>query len=177
MTLERIAAAMHRIESILRRRPTTAVQQDAPAIARWQSGMRVVSKHPNGASVATDMPSELGGTGDLVTPGWLWRAALGSCLTTRIVMAAAAEGMDLTTVEVETSSRSDVRGLLGMPDASGTVPCPAPGGVQFNVRIGARGASSERLHALIAHSQACSPMQAALTKALPVAISIEVLEG
>ena len=93
MTMERIAAAIHRVESILKRRPTTAVHEDAPAIARWQSGTRVVSEHPNGASVATDMPSELGGTGDLVTPGWLWRAALGSCLTTRIVMAAAAEGM------------------------------------------------------------------------------------
>ncbi len=177
MSMERIAAALHRVESILRRRPAAAVHEDAPALARWQSGTRVVTRHPDGASVETDLPSELGGTGDRVTPGWLWRAALGSCLTTRIVLAAAAEGVDLTTVEVETRSRSDVRGLLGLCDESGAVPCSAPGDVQLKVRLGARGMSSERLHALVIQSQCLSPMQMAVTRALPLDIVIEVLES
>lgn len=176
MSMERIAAALHRVESILRRRPAAAVHEDAPALACWQSGTRVVTKHPDGASVQTDLPSELGGTGDRLTPGWLWRAALGSCLTTRIVMAAAAEGLDLTSVEVETRSRSDVRGLLGVCDELGNVPCSAPGQVQMRVRIAARGVSSERLQALVRQSQSLSPVQMAATRALPVDLAVEVLE-
>jgi uncharacterized OsmC-like protein len=183
MTMERIAAALHRVETVLRRRPEAGLHADAPAVSRWDSGTRVVSSHPNGASVATDMPSELGGMGEEVTPGWLWRAALSSCLATRIVMAAAVEGIDLASVEVQANSRTDVRGLLGMDAASGVMgaasggaPSPEPGDVQLHVRIRAPEVSPERLRALVERSQACSPVQAAATRALPVAVSVEVLE-
>jgi len=176
MTIERIAAALHRVESILQRRPGAGLSDDAPAVARWEGGARVVSSHPGGVSVATDMPSELGGMGEEVTPGWLWRAALSSCLATRIVMAAAVDGIDLTSVEVLASSRSDLRGLLGMKAASGAVPSPAPSDVQLHVRIQAADASRERLQALVARSQACSPMQIAAIRALPIEVSVEVLE-
>jgi uncharacterized OsmC-like protein len=174
--MERIAAALHRVESILKRRPEAGLHGDAPAVARWEGGARVVSSHPNGASVATDLPSELGGTGDAFTPGWLWRAALSSCLATRIVMAAAVDGIDLGSVEVQASSRSDVRGLLGMKDDSGVPLSPAPSDVQLHVRIRAPEVSHERLHALIAHSQACSPVQIAAAQALPIEVRVEVLE-
>ena len=176
MAMERIAAALHRVESILQRRPAIGLQDDAPAVARWEGGARVVSRHPKGASVATDMPSELGGSGEEVTPGWLWRAALSSCLATRIVMAAAVDGIDLTRVEVLASSRSDLHGLLGMKAASGAVAGPEPGDVRLHVRICAPSVSHERLQALVAYSQACSPMQAAALRALPVEVSVEVLE-
>ena len=63
--------------------------------------------------MATDLPSELGGTGDAFTPGWLWRAALSSCLATRIVMAAAVDGIDLGSVEVQASSRLEATVPLG----------------------------------------------------------------
>jgi uncharacterized OsmC-like protein len=174
--MERIAAALHRVESILKRRPEAGLHGDAPAVARWEGGARVVSRHPNGASVTTDLPSELGGAGDAVTPGWLWRAALSSCLATRIVMAAAVDGIDLSSVEVQASSRSDVRGLLGMKDDSGVPLSPAPSDVQLHVRIRAPEVSHERLHALIAHSQACSPVQIAAGQALPIEVRVEVLE-
>ena len=100
MTTERIATALARIESILTRRPEAAMHADEPAAARWEGGTRVLARHPNGDSVATDLPPELGGSAAGVTPGWLWRAALSSCLTTRIVMAAAVAGIDLSGVEV-----------------------------------------------------------------------------
>jgi uncharacterized OsmC-like protein len=177
MTMERIAAALHRVDSILTRRPEAARHGDASAVARWEGGARVVSRHPNGASVATDMPAELGGTGEEVTPGWLWRAALSSCLATRIVMGAAVDGIDLASLEVSANSRSDLRGLLGMKAASGEVPSPAPTDVQLHVRIRAREVSRERLQALVERSQACSPMQAAASRALPIELSVEVLEG
>jgi uncharacterized OsmC-like protein len=176
MTMQRIAAALHRVESILKRRPEAGQHADAPAVARWEGGARVVSSHPNGASVATDLPFELGGMGEEVTPGWLWRAALSSCLATRIVAAAAVDGIDLTSVEVAATSRSDLRGLLGMKAASGAAPSPGPSDVQLHVRIRAPEVSHERLQALIAHSQACSPVQVAATRGLPIEVSVEVLE-
>ena len=176
MTMERIAAAVHRVESILQRRPEAGLHADAPAVARWEGGARVVSRHPNGASVATDLPSELGGMGDEVTPGWLWRAALSSCLATRIVMAAAVEGIDLSSVEVLASSRSDLRGVLGMKAASGAALSAGPSDVQLHVRIRAPAVSHERLQALVAHSQACSPVSIAASQALPIEMRVEVLE-
>ncbi len=176
MTMERIAAALHRVDSILTRRPEAAQHRDAPAVAHWEGGARVVSTHPNGAWVATDLPAELGGMGEEVTPGWLWRAALGSCLATRIVMAAAVEGIELKSLEVLAKSRSDLRGLLGMKAASGEVPSPAPTDVQLHVRIRALEVSRERLQALVEHSQARSPVQAAASRAQPIEVSVEVLE-
>jgi hypothetical protein len=41
MAIEDIAAAMHRVESILRRRPEIGLHDDAPAISRWQGGTRI----------------------------------------------------------------------------------------------------------------------------------------
>jgi len=94
MAKEDIAAAVQRVESVLQRRPATGIHDDAPATARLQSGLRVIASHANGTQMPTDMPSELGGSGDRITPGWLFRAGLASCLTTRIAMGAAAEGID-----------------------------------------------------------------------------------
>jgi uncharacterized OsmC-like protein len=175
MSAERMAAALHRIESILKRRPELGVHADAPALARWEGGARVVSSHPNGSSIATDMPTELGGMGEGVTPGWLWRAALSSCLATRIVMAAAVEGIDLASVEVAANSKSDLRGLMGMKSACGAIPAAEPSDVQLHVRIQAPGTADERLRALVAQSQTCSPVQAAVTRAVTVEVSVEVL--
>ena len=124
MTMQTIAAAMQRVESVFQRRPEAGLADDTPATAHWESGTRVVSRHPNGTQVVTDMPSEIGGSGDQVTPGWLLRAALASCAATRIAMAAAAAGVELTTLDVAASSRSDARGLLGMVNADGQ-PVPA----------------------------------------------------
>ena len=74
MAAQDLAAALERVQSVLRRRPETGLHDDAPATARWDNGLRVVSHHANGTQVPTDMPSEFGGTGDHVTPGWLLRA-------------------------------------------------------------------------------------------------------
>jgi hypothetical protein len=114
-----LATALQRVHAVLQRRPDSGLHDDAPATARWSGGTRVVASHANGAQVATDMPAELGGTGDQVTPGWLFRAGFASCAATSIVMAAAREGITLQTLELKASSRSDARGLLGMADANG----------------------------------------------------------
>ncbi|MEJ7688909.1 MAG: hypothetical protein WKG52_19115, partial [Variovorax sp.] len=88
MTMQDIAAALQRVEAVLQRRPETGLHDDAPAAARWERGTRVVTHHASGAQMATDMPGELGGSGDQVTPGWLFRAGLASCAATSIVVSA-----------------------------------------------------------------------------------------
>jgi uncharacterized OsmC-like protein len=174
MTLQNIAAAMQRVESVLTRRPQVGLHDDAPATARWQSGMRVASRHANGTELLTDMPTELGGSGDQVTPGWLFRAGLASCLATRIAMGAAAAGFELTMLEVLVNSRSDLRGLFGMSEAAGEPVCAGPLEVQLLVRITAPGVPTQRLHQLIEDSNRCSPVSAALRGAVPMALRIEV---
>ncbi len=168
---------MQRVESVLKRRPEAGLHDDAPATARWQSGTRVVSSHGNGTRLLTDMPTELGGSGDQVTPGWLFRAGLASCLATRIAMGAAAAGFELAMLEVSASSRSDARGIFGMLEASGEPVGAGPRDVQVLVRIAAPGVSPERLRILIEESNRCSPVSAALRDAVPITLCIEVDGG
>ncbi len=174
MTTQDIAAAMQRVEAVLQRRPEVGLHDDAPAAARWESGTRVVASHANGTQVPTDMPGELGGSGDRITPGWLFRAGLASCAATRIAMGAAAEGIALATLEVLASSRSDTRGLLGMADAQGEPVCAGPSDVRLHVRISAPGVSSQRLRTLVEDGCRCSPVPNALQNAVPMALHIDV---
>jgi uncharacterized OsmC-like protein len=177
MSAQDLAQALQRVEVVLRRRPEMGLHDDAPATARWDGGTRIVSSHANGMQIQTDMPSELGGTGDQVTPGWLMRAGLAACTATRIAMGAAAAGIELTTLELRASSRSDTRGMLGMPDVDGTPVGAGPRDVQLHVTIAARGVEAERLRALVEESHRCSPVPCAIQEPVPVALSIEVGAG
>jgi uncharacterized OsmC-like protein len=174
MAAHELAAALQRVETVLLRRPETGLHDDAPATARWDGGTRVVASHANGTQVLTDMPAELGGTGDQVTPGWLFRAGFASCAATSIVMAAAREGIALTMLELRASSRSDTRGLLGMAGADGQTVPATPGDVQLLVRIAAKGVPAARLRALAEQGIRCSPIPSAVQDAVPVALHIEV---
>ena len=169
-----IAGALERVQSVLRRRPETGLHDDAPATAIWSSGTRVVARHANGTEMATDMPGELGGSGDRVSPGWLLRAGFASCTTTCIAMQAAAQGIELESLEVRATSRSDTRGLLGMAGADGRPVGAGPSDMQMHVRISARGVSAERLRALVEETYRRSPMACAVENAVPVSLSIEI---
>jgi uncharacterized OsmC-like protein len=173
MTTENISNAMQRVRAVLARRPEAGIHADEPAIARWDGGMRVATRHENGTQVTTDMPVQLGGTGDQVTPGWLFRAGLASCLATRIAMEAAVAAITLTRLEVLARSTSNARGLLGMTDNGDKKVTPAPYEVQLEVRIGAHNVARERLRAMIEHSFQCSPVSAAVETPVPVGLRID----
>jgi uncharacterized OsmC-like protein len=174
MSTQDVADALRRVEAALQRRPDMGLHDDAPAIACWKGGTRIVASHANGTEVLTDTPSELGGTGDKITPGWLFRAGFASCAATSIAMAAAREGIDLHTLETRASSRSDTRGLLRMADVDGAEVSATPRDVQLHVRIGAHGVSAERLRALVKASVNCSPIPCAVQHALPVDLRIDI---
>lgn len=174
MSTQDLATALQRVHTVLQRRPESGLHDDAPATARWSGGTRVVASHTNGKQVLTDMPAELGGSGDQVTPGWLFRAGFASCAATSIVMAAAREGIELQTLELRASSRSDARGLLGMAGADGQPVDAMPGDVQLHVRIAADGIAPERLRALAEQGVACSPIPRVVQHAVPVTLQIDV---
>jgi uncharacterized OsmC-like protein len=174
MAAQDIAEAIERVRSVLLRRPQSGLHDDAPATSIWSGGTRVIARHDNGTEVASDMPGELGGSGDRVSPGWLLRAGFASCTATCIAMNAAVQGLELEALEVRATSRSDTRGLLGMADADGQ-PVPAgPGDMQMHVRISAPGVTAERLRALVEDSYRRSPIACAVENAVPVRLSIDV---
>ena len=78
------------------------MSDDVPAAAHWTGGTRVRTSHPDDMRFATDLASELGGTGDQVSPGWLMRASLAACAATFIAMKAAEQGIALASLEVRT---------------------------------------------------------------------------
>jgi len=173
MGTQEISAAMQRVESVLRRRPGIAIHDDAQASARFVGGMRCVTSHENGTQVSTDMPVELGGTGDQVSPGCLFRAGLAACMATTIVMAAAAEGIDLTRLEVDACSRSDTRGILAMSDEAGHPGGAGPLDLRMHVRISAAGVPAERLRALVEQCRRRSPVPCIVEQAMPIEIRTE----
>ena len=174
MAEDPIAAAMERVTAALRRKPHAGPHEDTPALVRWDGGLRTVAQGEAGATVATDMPSTIGGTDTGPTPGWLLRNALGACAVTRIAMAAAAQGIRLQVLEAHVTGRSDLCGLLGLPGADGQ---PAPAGplaMDMHVRIGAEGVDPERLRQLVASTPGCSPVTCAIEQALPVGLHIDI---
>ncbi|MBS0418846.1 MAG: OsmC family protein [Proteobacteria bacterium] len=171
-----IAAALKRVEKVVLRSPQTGIHPDAPATARWTGGTKVTSTHANGTQFATDLPQAVGGEDSAVTPGWLLRAGLASCVATRIAMAAAEEGIELSQVEVVATSISDVRGLLDMVDAAGARVSAGPRDVQLHVKIAAADATrAERLRLLVERSNRCSPVSCAVQELTPIGLQIEIV--
>lgn len=174
MTAVTIASAVQRVRELLTRRPEAALHADEPAIARWEQGLRVVSRHASGAHIATDLPPQLGGRGDEVSPGWLLRAALASCLATRIVMEAAAREIVIERLEVVAASESDARGLLGMTDNAGEPIGAGPRTMQLQVRVAATNVAADTLRGLIEESYRCSPVPCAVERSVPVSLQINI---
>jgi uncharacterized OsmC-like protein len=175
MIESKLAATLARAVNALERRPDTGLHDDAPATARWDGGVRVATSHANGTTIQSDMPRELGGAGDRITPGWLFRAGLAACATTSIAMTAAAQGIALSMLEIRVQSRSDTRGLLGMRDASGSPVDAGPRDLALDVRIAAPGVDAERLRRLVDDGCRCSPIPNAVQHALPMPIRVDVV--
>lgn len=171
---QQIQAALRRVEAVFRRRPEAGMHDDVPATARWIEGARVIVTHENGARFATDLPVELSGSGSEVTPGWFFRAAIASCAATSIVLVAAAEGIELSALQVHVGSRSDARGILGMIGDNGT-PVPAqPEALRLRIQLAARGAPPDQLRALAERAIRRSPVPCAVEHAVPLFIDIDV---
>jgi uncharacterized OsmC-like protein len=176
MSMEQVAASMERVTSALRRKPHAGLHEDTPATVHWAGGLRTVARTAEGAEVATDMPATIGGEDSAPTPGWLLRTALASCAVTRIVMEAAARGIVLQTLEAHATSRSDLRGLVGVAEPDGGRVSAGPLAMDLHVRIGAPGVDAALLRALVESTPGCSPVTAALEQPLAVGLHVEVTD-
>lgn len=174
MSLHDVGVAVKRAIAAFQRRPEMGIHADSVAVARWESVTRVVTHDSGGKVVTTDMPKELGGTGDQVTPGWLFRAGIASCTATSIALAAASEGVEITALEVHVSSRSDARGLLGMSEPSGKRVYAGPFDVELHVTIAANGSTPMALKSLVTECLGHSPVPSALSTATPFNLHVNV---
>jgi len=173
MTSREITAALERTERLLKRRPSAALQPDAPCTARWVGGSRVVARDPRGREVATDVSAALGGADADVSPGWLVRAGVANCMATCIALAAVRAEIELDRLEVDVASRSDARGVLGITDGGAPV-FPGSRDFEMTVRIASQGASAEQLRTLVDAARNLSPVQATIERAAPIGIRVEI---
>jgi len=81
-----IGEALAKASAYLAAHPEEARYTDSIATARLGSGLRVVVVGSGAERVITDMPESVGGSGDGPSPGWLFRAALASCVATFAAM-------------------------------------------------------------------------------------------
>ena len=141
MNTDAIRESIQKATSYLRENPSEARYTDSVATARLNDGLRVTVEGPSGEQIATDMPPSVGGKGSAPSPGWLFRAALASCDATLIAMRAAAQGIQLSRLEVAVDSESDDRGILGIDEA---VPA-GPLRIRVRVRLASPDASDAEL--------------------------------
>ena len=173
---EQILKAMQRVRAVLARRPQAGLHADEPASARWDEGLRVVTRHANGTQITTDMPAEVGGEGNRVSPGWLLGQA------SRPVLQRASRWRLPPPESFSRGSRLSPRArrMCGVSSAwwtGGEPVTPAPSEVHLEVNIGASNAPHERLRALIDASFRCSPVSAAVERAVPVRLHVNLETG
>jgi len=149
--------------------PDEARYTDSFARATLGEALRVEVEGPGGERVVTDMPSGVGGRAEVPSPGWLFRAAIASCVASTIGMEAAREGVTLRSLVVEVDSESDDRGILGMDEA---VPA-GPLSTRIRIRALADGVEEERLRELLERGAGRCPVCDATKRAVEVSLQIE----
>jgi len=149
--------------------PDEARYTDSFARATLGEALRVEVEGPGGERVVTDMPSGVGGRAEVPSPGWLFRAAIASCVASTIGMEAAREGVTLRSLVVEVDSESDDRGILGMDEA---VPA-GPLSTRIRIRALADGVEEERLRELLERGAGRCPVCDATKRAVGVSLQIE----
>jgi len=169
MGTQEIRSAIEAAIGYLTEHPEEARYTDTPAVATVEEGLRCRVTGPAGASVVTDMPPSVGGGGSAPGAGWLFRAALASCIATLIAMRAAQEGVELGGLEVTVDSESDDRGILGMDEE---VPA-GPLSVRIDVRLSSPGVAPERLKAIAEWGANHCPVCDATRRAVPMTREVQ----
>jgi uncharacterized OsmC-like protein len=164
-----IAASIQEAVGYLSEHPDEARYTDSWARATLGEALRVEVEGPKGERLVTDMPPSIGGRGEHPSPGWVFRAALASCVATTVAMEAAREGVGLTSLEVEVDSESDDRGILGMDE---TVP-PGPLSTRIRIRPRAEAVEGERMREVADRGAGRCPVCDATKRAVDVSLEIE----
>jgi len=148
--------------------PDEARYTDSFARAILGEALRVEVEGPGGERIVTDMPGGVGGRAEEPSAGWLFRAAIASCVASTIGMEAAREGVTLASLEVVVDSESDDRGILGMDES---VPA-GPLSSRIRIRAQADGVEQERLRELLERGAGRCPVYDATKRAVDVSLEI-----
>jgi uncharacterized OsmC-like protein len=149
--------------------PDEARYTDSFARATLGEALRVEVEGPGGLRMVTDMPAGIGGREEEPSPGWLYRAAIASCVASTIGMEAARRGVTLRSLDVEVDSESDDRGILGMDEA---VPA-GPLSTRVRIRAAAEGVEEGRLRELLERGAGRCPSFDATRRAVDLSLEIE----
>jgi uncharacterized OsmC-like protein len=164
-----IKEAIENAVRYLAEHPHEARYTDSYARAALGEALRVEVVGPGGERMVTDMPTGIGGRAEEPSPGWLFRAAIASCVASTVGMEAAREGVALAELQVEVDSESDDRGILGMDEE---VPA-GPLSTRVRIRARASGVDVTRLRAILDRGAALCPVCDATKRAVPVSVEIE----
>jgi uncharacterized OsmC-like protein len=142
--VERIRQSLLDARAYVESHADEARYTDSEAVATLYDGLRVTVVGPNGEELVTDMPPSVGGEGSAPSPGWMFRAALASCVASLIAMRAAQVGLRLAELQVAVDSQSDDRGILAIDEG---VPA-GPLSVRVTVRMRADGIDGGQLETI-----------------------------
>lgn len=154
----------------LTQHPDEARYTDSVARATLSSSLRVDVEGPDGERLATDMPTSIGGRGEAPSPGWLFRAAIASCVASTVAMEAARAGVELISLEVEVDSESDDRGILGMDPAVPAGPLSA----SVRIRAAIQGVTPGDLGQILERGARRCPVFDATTRDVHVVIDVDL---
>lgn len=168
--MDEIKESIENAVSYLSEHPDEARYTDSWARATLDEELRVEVEGPVGERIITDMPEGVGGRAEEPSPGWLYRAALASCVASTIGMEAAREGVRLTSLEVVVDSESDDRGILGMDPE---VPA-GPLSSRIRIRGRADGGEDPSLLEVLERGAARCPVCDATKRAVTVTVETEV---
>ena len=163
-----IAQSIANASAYLTEHPDEARYRDSPARARLTEGLATTVEGPDGAYAQTDMPTSVGGGNAAPSPGWLLRAAEASCVATLVAMRAAAEGIDLRSVDVTVDSESNDLGILGLDPA---VPA-GPLSTRVVVAIDALGRGADELEPLARWALEHCPVTDAVARSVPIELEV-----
>lgn len=174
----------------------TALQQFAKGVAedaskrsarfnvktKWEHQTRSVAtvshyslggvEHQRHFEIAADEPTELLGQNSAPNPQELLMAALNACLTVGYVVNAAAMGITVHSLEIETDGELDLRGFLGLDESVN----PGYDKVSYVVRLhtDAPRARLEELHKVVTKT---SVNLANFSRAIRMVPTLEILEA
>jgi uncharacterized OsmC-like protein len=167
--MDEIREALEKATRYLTEHPDDARSTDSLATAVLESGLRVRISGPANESAVTDMVPSVGGKGSAPSPGWLFRAALASCVATLIAMRAAQLGRSVDGVKVLVDSESDDQGILGIDPS---VPA-GPLSVRIRVNLSANGTDAGDVSELVTWAVDHCPVVDAVRR--PVRVDVHLV--
>jgi uncharacterized OsmC-like protein len=125
---------------------------------------------PRRFSIAADEPPELLGQNSAPNPQELLMAAFNACIMVGYVATASVMGIDLESVEIETTGELDLRGFLGIDEKVK----PGYDSIEYTVRLKGDG-SAEQFQAV--HSNVLKTSPNYFNVAQPVAVKAKLVVG